>query len=335
MSKPGDYPYVGAAWLLANCCDDNGDPFLNPIPPDLPAGDNRVRTTGILVSPNVVLTEGAQYRNGRWVAVSFQNPLTNFTDFYDKDSNPNGTVYRGYVYHLPGLDREDPHTFKQYDLAVIILDQPVKGIDQFAPLAPVGALGAEQQAKGAPLTVLSYGPNNNHPATWDFVRRASAWTATKIQETSIHLQGQKKSYFVCDGDQGAPAIDAAGDVTALLYIGPKFCHAHRAADGIRVDTPEARAFLCDVATKPLADVDNANGGLDGVDSPVVVYPKIDSPDVLAQFCDSPAAARATAAGNADKTSAGRSHGHPSRAGHRRAGARLGAARTGQRIGPGR
>ena len=295
LAHPGDYPYVGAAWLVYNCCDANGDPFLNPIPPDLPPGDNRVRTTGVLIAPNVFLTEGAQYRNGRRVAVTFQNPIerADFTNIYNPNNNPGGTTFEGYVFHMPGLNRDDQSTYAQFDLAVIVLDFPVPwaASGPFARLAAVGALDPTKKAKTQALTALSYGPNTNDPATWDFVRRSSSWETQKVQATSTQLKGDSPTYSVCDGDQGAPLVNKAGDVAALLYMGPKICQQNHVADGIRLDTPTVRQFLCNVGTAGYLDaaaIPNPNP----VGPNPLGYPAISNPNVLTDtYCGESANAR--------------------------------------------
>jgi V8-like Glu-specific endopeptidase len=304
LAHPGDYPYVGAAWLVLNCCDDKGNPFPNPIPPDLSQSDrdNTVRTTGVLISPNVFLTEGAQYRNGRRVAVTFQNPITrgDFTDIYNRTSNPGGTTFEGYVFHLPGLDRNDDSTYAGFDLAAIVLDFPVPASAHvpFAKLAAVGALDPTKKAKSQEFTAISYGPNNHDPSTWDFVRRSSSWQPKKIEATSVHFKGENHDYFVCDGDQGAPFLNKAGEVAALLYIGPTFCDKNQVADGYRVDTPLVRQFLCNVGTEGYLDaaaIPNPNYPLLG-DAGALDYPDVINPSVLTDiYCDGSANAQATAA----------------------------------------
>jgi hypothetical protein len=286
----GAYPYVGAAWLLVNCCDENDEPYANPIPPLLSQedGDNRVRSTGILIAPNVFLTEGAQYRNGRRVAVSFKNPLAPPdplepgvpSDFTDPDS-----VYEGYVYHLPGLDRETEERPIPRDAAVIILDEAVPWFDpdERPRLAPLGALddalGAEQTA----LTAVSYGPDIDDPAAWDVQRRTSQWDLTDLSASFATLHAP--DHWVCDGDQGAPLYNEEGQVTALLTIGAEFCEESEQADGYRLDTRETRDFLCAVATDPLdtVEVDN-DPDPDKGPSAVTYAPIVDAELLSSEFC---------------------------------------------------
>jgi hypothetical protein len=313
LDDPGDYPYVGAAWLVLNCCDDEGNPFVNSIPPDLPPGDNRVRTTGVLVAPNVFLTGGTQYRNGRRVAVTFENPIqtADFTDFYDPGSNPDGIAFAGFVFHMPGLDRGDDSTFAAFDLAVIVLDHPVPdalGVP-IAPIAAEGALDAGGK-KANRLRAVSYGPHNHKPHTWDFQRRTSRWEVTKRKATSLKLKGNSSDHFVCDGDQGTPLHTRSGDVAALFFIGPTFCDKEKVADAIRLDTAQARAFLCQVGREEFVDangdpIENPNFPLLGSEG-ALDYPEVVEPEVLTdEFCAGSASAQS--ADDSEQQSADRNH----------------------------
>jgi hypothetical protein len=283
LDDPGDYPYVGAAWLVLNCCDDDGNPFENPIPPDLPPGENRVRTTGILIAPNVFLTQGAAYRNGRRVAVSLNNPIAD-ADFTDPD-----TSFEGYVFHFPGLDRDARQEPRPFDLAVIVLDESVPWFDadDSPRLAPIGTLEALKKSKSKnPFTALSYGPPNHDPSTWDFVRRVSEWRLNSLKADTAHFQGP--GYFVCDGDQGAPFYSSAGEVTALLIPSAGYCSGNSVATGYRLDTQDVRDFLCNVGTKGYLDdqeVPNPNFPLLGPEG-ALNYSEIADPEVLTdQYCD--------------------------------------------------
>src|SRR5262249_54002775 len=93
------YPYVAAVWLPSNQnLTDSGKPY-------------RTRATGFLVAPNVLLTEGNSYQNGQKVLVSFQSPVTDFTD------EQADTVYSGYIYEHPKAKFNGPFE-RQKDMAV-------------------------------------------------------------------------------------------------------------------------------------------------------------------------------------------------------------------------
>jgi hypothetical protein len=334
----GGYAYVGAAWLLVNCCDDNGLPFEQPIPPCVPpepwnppdpetnpllSGENRVRSTAILIAPNVALTEGAAYRNGRLVAVSFERSIADFghsvdancakisgtETYYHPSANPDGTVFRGYVYHHPDLDRGNDSTFATSDIAVIILDHEVPNAGQpggipLSPLAPVGVLGDHQESQNTGLTAVSYGPHNHNSETWDFQRRTSAWQMTALEETTVRVKGP--SYLVCDGDLGAPLVDQDGNVAALLYLkDPEFCDKKGVAFGFRIESERARDFLCDVGTKPLHSVKvNNKPGKPNLIAAAYAPVSAASKAKLESYCDGGAAA---AAHHDGKQGAGRHH----------------------------
>jgi hypothetical protein len=219
IDRPGKYPYVGAAWLRTNCCYDNPpgeDPgsynFVMPNPPLYPFydadGDGdadpeelegpKVRVNGILIAPNVVLTQGGYFRNGRRLAVSFREQIIDESltldptqpyppaDFYPGNIainvGPDGVlgplpnpfiidprnvakfdvgaadIYEGYAYQMPGLNEEE-NGFVTNDLAVIILDKNVTGV----PLVKLSAPGALDQKNALRVSVISYGPQGEEP----------------------------------------------------------------------------------------------------------------------------------------------------------------------------
>jgi hypothetical protein len=294
------YPYVGAAWLLINCCDEHEEPYLNPIPPLLSQeeGDNRIRTTGILIAPNVFLTEGAQYRNGRRVAISFKNPIAPpapLAPGVPSDFTDPGTVYEGSAYHLPGLDRETDERPIPRDLAIIILDKSVPwfNVDESPRLAPIGALEKVRQSTHPKLIAVSYGPDTDDPATWDVQRRTSQWELTSLSDAFATFEAPDR--FVCDGDQGAPIYDESGQVTALLTIGIRFCEEPGLADGYRLDTVEVRDFLCDVASGSLATVEVDNDPDPDRGPAAVNYAAIVDPHILSRQHCAPAPASPDAA----------------------------------------
>jgi hypothetical protein len=323
-----EYPWVGAAWLLLNGCCEEGWPggvFPNPIPPDLELGENRVRATGILIAPNVFLTQAGSFRNGRRVAVSIEKSINVWRDGSDyldlfpgpnppwhpitSDTVPNDTVYEGYVFHYPGTG----------DIAAIILDEEVDG--PLATLAAPGTLdtlNALKKSLGkAGLTAVSYGPPSHDPETWDFQRRTSEWRLNTLKASTVHLQGP--GYFVCDGDQGAPIHDDERGVAALLVFSSSFCSGNSVATGYRLDTQEVQDFLCSLSDGSLdLNDDDGSGNPDGIpDLTQVVNPNYpllgdsgnltynisdDSRAVLAdRYC--PSASRAVPVDNSVKQSA--------------------------------
>jgi hypothetical protein len=159
----GKYPYVGGIWIRFNCCvmkEEAGEPvetyFAMPNPPGYPFFDEdgdgdvdpeflegpKVRANGVLIAPNVVLTQGAHFGNGRRVGVSFKEQIGDIDpeDDAEFDEGADG-VYAGSVYHMPGIDRES-EGFIPNDLAVIVLDENVAENDYGSVLATLPALGA-------------------------------------------------------------------------------------------------------------------------------------------------------------------------------------------------
>jgi hypothetical protein len=322
----GKYPYVGGIWIRFNCCvmhDEAGAPvetyFAMPNPPGYPFFDEdgdgdvdpeflegpKVRANGVLLAPNVVLTQGAHFGNGRRVGVSFKEQIGDIDpeDDAEFDDGADG-VYAGSVYHMPGIDRES-EGFIPNDLAVIVLDENVAEHDYGGVLATLPALGALDAQEGTELTAISYGPQIDAPlleedaptkdellaanAAWDFTRRQSPWTVTAVDEVRLRLEAPGPSWY-CDADQGAPFIDdRTGTVAALMTFWPEYCH-ETIAYGYRLDTQEVRDFLCAVSQGQFSEVKDTNvDGLLAETDPAELDPvryelTRESAAVLDEFC---------------------------------------------------
>jgi hypothetical protein len=322
----GKYPYVGGIWIRFNCCvmkEEAGEPvetyFAMPNPPGYPFFDEdgdgdvdpeflegpKVRANGVLIAPNVVLTQGAHFGNGRRVGVSFKEQIGDIDpeDDAEFDEGADG-VYAGSVYHMPGIDRES-EGFVPNDLAVIVLDENVADNHYGSVLATLPALGALDTQKGTELTAISYGPQEDAPlleedaptkdellaanAAWDFTRRQSPWTVTAVDALRLRLEAPGPSWY-CDADQGAPFIDErTGTVAALMTFWPEYCH-ETVAYGYRLDTQEVRDFLCAVSQRQFDEVKDTNvDGLPAETDPAELDPvryelTRESAAVLDEFC---------------------------------------------------
>jgi hypothetical protein len=333
----GKYPYVGGVWLRWNCCL-NDQNFEMPNPPNYPFFDDdpdavpnpnpgflegpKVRANGILIASNVVLTNGAHFRNGRRVGVSFKKQLGDIDPNNDAEFDVGADgVYEGYVYHMPGLNRDKRGNVVN-DLAVVILDDDVDPDDHGGVFAPLPALGGLNKLKGTRLTAISYGPQNEAPydpadedkptveeilapfVEWDFTRRRSAWDVGSVEKARLRLLAPEPSYY-CDADQGAPFVDdKTGIVTSLMTFWPQYCN-DAVAYGYRLDTRDVRDFLCAVGNDDLLDIEDPNnnvGPSPGFDD-LVPYATPDGG--LQSFCDDVSAQRATAAADDGDQSADR------------------------------
>jgi hypothetical protein len=227
--KPsGKYPSVGAAWSRTNCCLEIGeaddehnypvDPgdynFAMPNPPLYPFfdadfdGDSdqeflegpKVRVNGILIAPNVMLTQGDYFRNGRHLGVSFREQLVNehltlnpkkpYPAPQGGFTPPNIVINvgaDGKVGSLPNQFIIDPHNVAKFDVGApgvyegygyrmpglteeddgfVTNDLAViilaKNV-KGAPLAKLPALGSLATKTPSRLTAISYGPQGEEP----------------------------------------------------------------------------------------------------------------------------------------------------------------------------
>ncbi|MDF3043284.1 MAG: hypothetical protein K0Q71_5990, partial [Thermomicrobiales bacterium] len=233
----------------------------------------KVRANGILIAPNIVLTQGGHYGNGRRTAVSFLEHIGDIDpdDDAEFDVGADG-VYEGNIYHMPGIDR-DAEGFMPNDLAVIVLDENVAADEYGGVLATLPAVDALATIKGTELTAVSYGPQVDVPhsdedapakeevlaefADWDFTRRQSPWTVTAVGALRLRLEAASPSWY-CDADQGVPFIDdGTGDVAALMTFWSGYCH-DTIAYGFRLDTQEVYDFLCAVGEGHFDEVTSTN-----------------------------------------------------------------------------
>jgi hypothetical protein len=290
----GKYSYAGATWIRFNCCvmvgegDDAVEAyFAMPNPPGYPFFDEdgdgdidpellegpKVRANGILIAPNIVLTQGGHYGTGRRTAVSFREQVGDIDpdDDSEFDVGADG-VYEGNIYHMPGIDR-DAEGFMPNDLAVIVLDENVAADEYGGVLATLPAVGALDTIKGTELTAVSYGPQVDGPhsdedapakedvlaeyAGWDFTRRQSPWSVTAVGALRLRLEAASPSWY-CDADEGAPFIDeGTGDVAALMTFWSGYCN-DTIAYGFRLDTQEVYDFLCAVGEGQFDEVKSTN-----------------------------------------------------------------------------
>jgi hypothetical protein len=287
----GAHPYVAGIWITIFCCP----PEAAELPP------TRVRANGILVAPNVLLTEANSFQNGTRVGVSFQDPIGDFVD------DAGDTVHGGYIFQHPRVKFNGP-VDKRNNLAVIILDEPdpEPGIDP-GILGPVGALDASP-----PLLAVSVGPtelddSGTDTAPSDFHRHNTAATVASLTSATVDLALAEHT-FTCFGDTGGAVVADAG-IVALISGWSGICgegntFVEGAAVGVRLDTAAARQFLCDVGSKrfaPKVKDPNTSSNND-----FVPYEQVS--DGLEGYCEpSASSARTSAQDNHGRPSADRQH----------------------------
>lgn len=208
-----------AAAITGGRVDGSAHPYVGAL-----VVDGEVACSGVLVAPAVFATAGhctAGLAPDARIEVSFDSSLDR-----SRWSLLGGTAHTDPAYRGSG---SDPH-----DLAIVILDEPAR----IAP-ARLPTLGA---ALGSTLvTSVGYGfsaHSKDGGFVYDGLRRAAespvVGVATSVLRVSTRTAGP------CLGDSGGPLL--AGDtVLALTSGGAKDCSGK--ADGYRLDTPAARAFL--------------------------------------------------------------------------------------------
>jgi secreted trypsin-like serine protease len=235
--------------------DGNGHPNVGAIVAEYATpGQKDLFCSGTLISPTVFLTAAhcTSYleANGLRAWVTFD---TNYTS--------KSKIYSGTMHTNPGYNQaqSDPG-----DIAVIVLDQPVRGITP-AALPSAGmfdrmfANGTLQQ--GQRFTAVGYGvhqaqvgggpygfPSDN--LRWVAVSEFNALSSVWLRLSQI---GPKGDGGTCYGDSGGPNFLGAGAnespiLAAITVTGDSLCLATNVT--YRLDSAPARAFLGQFVTLP-------------------------------------------------------------------------------------
>jgi V8-like Glu-specific endopeptidase len=187
--------------------------------------------SGSLVSPTVFVTAAhctANLASGRvWVSFDPQYVA-------GSSSMRSGTAHADPQW---GLVKDDSH-----DLAVVILDQAVRGVTPYA-LPKVNALQAAGVASQT-FTNVGYG-YSDRSFTFDGYRRWSTSSFTNVKPTELRLADQTGG--VCFGDSGGPRL-LGNVVVAVTSTGNKNCTGQSIS--YRLDTPAANAFLATFLAAP-------------------------------------------------------------------------------------
>jgi hypothetical protein len=193
--------------------------------------------TGTLISPTVFLTAEHCDQGLERVAVTFDAAYDSAT----------GTTHWGAWHGDPdyGKASSDPH-----DLAVVVLDEPVTGIDP-AQLPEAGSLGNLKSGTG--ITSVGYGAQSvtvDHGPTFHYADIRYVATGSLNAVTNSWLRNSMNPAHgdggTCFGDSGGPNFLGAGDtetniVAATTITGDSRCRATNV--DYRLDTASARAFL--------------------------------------------------------------------------------------------
>lgn len=223
--------------------DGNGHPYVAAIGPPSPG-----LASGVLISPNVVLiaAHAAERRPGpHAVRVTF-----------DADArSASATWYTGTAYIHPGYA---PAEVESYDLAVVVLDEPVAGVTPASLPTEnlLDELGPRALSRST-FTGVGYGfserlgPNGRDP-TSGRVRRFAQQTYASVgrQYLRLRMEGDTE---VCSGDSGSPTLMGDSSVVAGILV-IEWSLAGGECRSLpwyqRVDTPTARDFLAQFVDLP-------------------------------------------------------------------------------------
>jgi Trypsin len=201
--------------------------------------------TGTLISSRVFLTAAHCDWGLSRMAVTFDSA-------YDAET---GKEYWGNWYADPQYRgaQSDPH-----DLAVVVLDRPVKGITP-ARLPAAGSLSNLPSNQG--FTVVGYGAQSvtiDHGPTFHYADVRYVGTSDTLFAVNnawlrISMNPKLGDAGGCYGDSGGPNFLGAGRsetniVAATTVTGDFMCRATNVV--YRLDTPSARSFLARFVSLP-------------------------------------------------------------------------------------
>ena len=223
-------------------------------------GDEGLCGSGTLIAPDVFLTAA----HCTWFVGQFGVELrgVTFDNVYDPGTS---VVYPGTLHFHP--DYAFPgHNSDPKDLAVVVLDDPVAGI-QPASLPSAGLLDQlanDGTLKGQRFTVVGYGdterthePGSGTPVRpYDGARRYGVSSFSSLTPALLRLSQNPSTGDggACFVDSGGPNFLGAGPSETNIIVsigglrGDLRCRAMNAT--YRLDTPSARAFLGQFVTLP-------------------------------------------------------------------------------------
>jgi Trypsin len=214
--------------------DGNGHPNVGGLVASTAYSDGTwIYCSGTLISPTVFLTAAHCDEGTSRVRVTFSSA------YQDGD-----TTYAGTFHADPAYDQaqSDPH-----DVAVVVLDKPVKGLTP-ARLPAAGSLAnlpATQQ-----FTSVGYGAYSvtnspgGHAYLYNDVRGVATGTLNSINPAWLRISENPSTGDggTCYGDSGGPNFLGTSDVVAATTItGDAICRSTNV--DYRLDTASARAFL--------------------------------------------------------------------------------------------
>ena len=242
---------VPAAAITGGEQDGEGHPNVGLMIADID-GEPVWRCSGTLIAPRVFLTAGHCVGDGATGArVWFDTNLEDNEEYpYGGETSIEGRPVPHDDYAWEG---SDPH-----DVGVVILDEPVTGIDP-APLPDPDLLGQLKKDRilrpggrdGAYFTAVGYGRTL---ASWpppelasDRIRRVVASEYVALTKTHLHVS--QKAVFdeggTCFGDSGGPSFWVDGEGNEIVVAVTSTGDAQCVATGLnyRVDVQEILVWI--------------------------------------------------------------------------------------------
>jgi hypothetical protein len=208
-----------AAAITGGGIDGNAHPYVGAL-----VVNGSVQCSGVLVAPTVFATAGHCGVDGTRVSVSFDSKLDAGWSLLE------GTL--------------EVDSAKRADLAIVVLDSPAGVVPASLPAAG----SADSLLKGALVTSVGYGYSSratDGSFVYDGFRRTADSPVLKVSKSALTLSTNVAG--PCMGDSGGPQLSGS-TVLSLTSTGSKDCSGK--AEGYRLDTPSARAFLGAFVTLP-------------------------------------------------------------------------------------